>query len=189
MIQQQDIEQIIKRYGTLVRKIAESNVKNHQNTDDIFQETFIKVLEHKDELDCKQNIRAYITRVAFNTVTDYSRKKHNLHEVPIDYCYDDLEYKKNRDNNDEINELIIQDNQNVIDESNDNYSQVRLCIDRLPVDYSNVITCIYYREMTIEETAQDLRINEITVRTRLYRAKEMLRKYKEKYIRYGYVSR
>ena len=43
MIQQQDIEQIIKRYGTLVRKIAEANVKNHQNTDGIFQETFIKV--------------------------------------------------------------------------------------------------------------------------------------------------
>lgn len=188
MIQKLEIEDLINRYGTFVRKIAMLNVKNQQNIDDIFQETFIKVLEHKDELDCRMNIKAYIARVAFNTAKDYSRKKHNLHEVLIESCYDDLEYNNKCDNENEIKRLLIQDNQDIMDDNNDNYAQVRFCIDRLPLEYSNVIACIYYREMSVEETAHNLRINEITVRTRLHRAKEMLKKHKEKYIYYGYVK-
>lgn len=189
MIQQLDIEELIKRYGSLVKKIAKLNVKNQQNTDDIFQETFIKILEHKEDLDCKMNIKSYIARVAFNTATDYGRKKHNLHEVPINTCYDELEFNNTYNKKNEIKGLLIQDNQEVLKGNNDNYAQVRLCIERLPLDYSRVITCIYYRNMTVEETANDLRINEITVRTRLYRAKEMLKKHKEKYIYYGYVRK
>lgn len=185
MVQQLDIGELIKRYGTLVKKIARANVKNQQNTDDIFQETFIKVLEHKNELDYKKNIRAYIAKIAFNTATDYSRKKHILHEVSVNSWYDDLEFDNNIDN--DKKGLSIQNNAYITDNFNDNYALVRCCIDKLPLDYCNVIVCVYYREMSIEETAQNLRINEITVRTRLHRAKEMLKKYKEKYVYYGYV--
>lgn len=183
MIQQPDIEKLINRYGALVRKIAEVNVKNKQNTDDIFQETFIKVLEHKNELDSQKNIRAYIARIAFNIASDYSRNKYNLHEVPINIYFDDLEF------NDEIDKesLFIQDEKDITNDFNDNYALVRYCIDKLPMDYSNVIACIYYREMSIEETAYNLNINERTVRTRLHRARKMLEKYKEKYVYYGYV--
>lgn len=185
MIQQLDIENLIRRYGSLVKKIAEMNVKNKQNTDDIFQETFIRVLEHKNELDSKKNIRAYIARIAFNIASDYSRNKYNLHEVPINIYFDDLEFN---DENDKEG-LYTQDEKDITNDFNDNYALVRYCIDKLPLDYSNVISCIYYREMSIEETANNLNINERTVRTRLHRARKLLEKHKEKYVYYGYVRR
>ena len=57
MIQRISVDVLIKRYGALVRRIAEKNIKNKQNTADIVQDTFIKILEKKETVDYKDNIK------------------------------------------------------------------------------------------------------------------------------------
>ena len=83
MIQRISVDVLIKRYGALVRRIAEKNIKNKQNTDDIVQDTFIKILEKKETVDYKDNIKTYICRIAFRTSIDYMRKAYVKHEMLI----------------------------------------------------------------------------------------------------------
>ena len=52
---------------------------------------------------------------------------------------------------------------------------VREAIQELPEHYREVVLCIYFREMGVQETAKELGISEGTVKSRLFRAKERLK--------------
>ena len=52
---------------------------------------------------------------------------------------------------------------------------VREAVQELPQPYRDVVICVYFREMGMEETARELGIGTGTVKSRLYRAKEKLR--------------
>ena len=53
---------------------------------------------------------------------------------------------------------------------------VREMVQELPEPYRDVVICVYFREMGIKETAEELKISEGTVKSRLFRAKEKLKK-------------
>ena len=159
MEQNEYIDNMIKRYAMLVRKIAYEVVKNNQNVDDIVQDTFIKVIENKDVLDEKLNVKAYISRIARNTTYDYLRQRYKQYELVTSDCsiY--------------INEYSMWYNPyDMICNS-----KIDICVDKLPSKYGNVIKCIYYKEMTVKEAATYLGINQCTVRSRLFRAKNRLK--------------
>lgn len=187
MIQRISVDVLIKRYGALVRRIAEKNIKNKQNTDDIVQDTFIKILEKKETVDYKDNIKTYICRIAFRTSIDYMRKAYVKHEMLILDSDEDNYIDNNGNMDDEIKDRNINDRCYYFNafEENDSYDEIRSSIAQLPLPYSRVIACVYYRDMSIEETALKLGINKNTVKSRLHRAKILLRK---EIINKGYLN-
>lgn len=162
MIEKFNIDKVMVKYGILIRKIAQKNVKNKQITDDIIQDTFVKILEHRDVIKNDKNIKSYIGRIAFSTAIDYTRKVFTKYEVPYikeyddyyGYCFNPFESE---------------------DENNKEKDAIRNLVEHLPVVYSDVIICVYYKDMTIKETAISLGICESTVRTRLFRARLRLK--------------
>lgn len=164
MNQEQNVEELIKQYGIMIKKIVMSIVKNSNNIDDIVQETYIKILENIDSIDVNRNIRSYICIIAMNTTKDYIRHISKSKEL---YCFDwnNLSCKENTSN----------DLYDVLEDGLKEY------IDRLPLEYKLVIKCIYYNDMSIKEAAEYLGINQCTVKSRLYRGRKRLKVYIEKY--------
>lgn len=163
MNQKDYIESLVIQYGGMIKKIVCRIVKNHQNIDDIIQDTFIKIIENVHNLDERSNIRAYIAKIAANTINDYLRIKYRYDELYV-YVWDwnqivDIESEERR----------------CVDYG------VRKYVDMLPLEYRNVVKCVYYKEMSIQEVASYLGINQATIRTRLHRGRNRLREYIEKY--------
>jgi RNA polymerase sigma-70 factor (ECF subfamily) len=53
---------------------------------------------------------------------------------------------------------------------------VRSAISRLPLKYKEVITLYYFEGLTLSEIAEHLKVNEGTVKSRLFNAKDALKK-------------
>jgi len=60
-------------------------------------------------------------------------------------------------------------------ENRDRNRQILEAVNSLPEHYREVIMCVFYNDMSIEETAKAVDTAQGTVKSRLYRAKEMLK--------------
>ena len=56
-----------------------------------------------------------------------------------------------------------------------NISNINELIEKLPKEYTEIIVLRYFEDMKIKDIAEILRINENTVKTRLYRALKLLK--------------
>lgn len=164
MNQEEYIEYLFRQYGSMVKKIVRNVVKNNHNIDDIIQETFIKLMENIDTIDNQKNLRSYICVIASNTSKDYLRRVSKSREL---YCYD-WNYLEG-----------MEDTSNIIYDRVD--YRLKKYVDRLPLEYSSVINCIYYNDMSVKEAADYLGIKQGTVRSRLYRGRKRLKVCIEKY--------
>lgn len=81
------IEDIFKMYGKDVYRFIYWLIKNKQVSEDLAQETFIKVLKYKNNFDSRKgNFKAWLFTIARNTTYDYIRaqKKNMAHEADAD---------------------------------------------------------------------------------------------------------
>jgi RNA polymerase sigma factor (sigma-70 family) len=147
------LEQLINRHKTKVFTYIHLVIKDKQTSDDIFQDTFIKVINtlrsgnYKDEGKFLQ----WVMRIAHNLVIDYFRKAKRL---PI------------LDNqNDDFN---IIDNLKVYEESVEDriileqiHQEIRDMIEFLPPEQKQVLIMRHYADMSFKEIAEqtDVSIN------------------------------
>lgn len=164
MNQEKNIDYLIKQYGVIIKKIVISIVKNNHSIDDIVQETYIKLLENIDTIDNEKNPHGYISKIAINTTKDYLRKIAKSREL---YCYDWNYLDDTQDKTIGFYEII-------------DYG-LKEYVERLPLDYRNVIKCVYFKNMSINEVAICLGVSQNTVKSRLHRGRKQLKVYMEKY--------
>jgi RNA polymerase sigma-70 factor (ECF subfamily) len=70
-----DFEKLYDRHKRLLYGYLFSMLPNqHAVVDDIFQQTWIKVLEKMPEYKCSNKFRAWLTKIAHNLTIDYFRK-------------------------------------------------------------------------------------------------------------------
>ncbi len=141
-----------------------SIVKNNHNIDDIVQETYIKLLENIESIDKEKNPHAYICTIAINTTKDYLRRIANSKEL---YCFNWHYLDNAQEENTGFCEMIAY--------------RLKEYVDRLPLEYRVVIKCVYFKNMSINEVATCLGLNQNTVKSRLRRGKKQLKVYIEKY--------
>ena len=60
-------------------------------------------------------------------------------------------------------------------ENQDRDEQVKKTVMSLPDQYREVLLCVYYHDMSVADTAKALNIAEGTVKSRLSRAREMMK--------------
>ena len=151
--EKEGIEKLINRHKTKVYTYILLVVKNQQLAEDIFQDTFIKVIRSLIDGKYKDNGRfvSWVIRIAHNLVIDHFRKEKQINTLSNDdYESDIFNSKKLSDQNIEdvmINEQITND--------------VRLLIDELPEEQKQVILLRHYGGMSFKEIAEqtDVSIN------------------------------
>lgn len=139
-------EETVRRYGSMVYRIALSQTKNKEDAEDVFQEAFLSLIRSNPSLESEEHRKAWLIRVTLNCC-----KKHfRFMKVTVPLTEDiPCEFTP---------------------EEEDVYGAVL----SLPQKYKTVIHLFYYEDLPVKEIGEILDIKESAVKTRLFRARQML---------------
>ena len=155
-----DIETLMRKHGNEVLRTAYSYVKDKFTAEDIFQEVFIKVYKNLENFRDESDIKTWIIRITINTAKDYLKSAYSRKVVPM------MEFKEDQ---------LVSDNDFEEIENRDRDEQVKKTVMSLPEQYREVLLCVYYHDMSVADTAKTLGIAEGTVKSRLSRARDMMK--------------
>jgi len=156
------LEYLMKRFGDRVFKLAYYCVRDRYHAEDIAQEVFCKVYEKLDSFRGDSSYYTWIYRITVNKCRDFLASSSFKRLLP----WGDLSEVENQRKQADTNRLLEQV------EGGELFSKVM----DLPTKYRMVVVLYYFEQMTTVEIAEVLSLKESTVRTRLCRAREMLKK-------------
>ena len=141
---------------------------------DLVQETYLKSFRFIDSFDTGTNAKAWLFRILKNSFINEFRKK-NKEPVKIDYQEVEAFY-----NSDEVNHLVTSNLQvEAIKEMIGD--EVSIALNSLEVDFRTVIILCDIEGFSYEEMALILDVPIGTIRSRLHRARNLLRDKLRKY--------
>ena len=159
MNNKEKLENLIELYGNDVLRIATLYMQNPSTAEDIFQDVFLKVNKYLSSFQGKSSEKTWIIKITINTCKDYLKSAWRKKVVSIENFNDTIE-------NASFDENII---------DSENASMVLNEILLLPTKYKDVLILYYYKDFSTVEISSVLNIPEATVRTRMKRAREMLK--------------
>lgn len=147
----EELNRAVETYADMVRRICFVHLKNRDDTEDVFQNVFLKYMLYESSFADVEHEKAWFVRVTINACTDWLRYLSHRKWVPLE---------------------VIAEEHEVMDETSVEVLEVVL---RLPEKYRNVIYLFYYEGYSAVEIAGILGRKENTVYTWLSRAKDILR--------------
>jgi RNA polymerase sigma-70 factor (ECF subfamily) len=129
-------------------------------TQDIVQDTFVKVWNNKEIFDIKQSLGGYLYKTAYHTFIDNYRKVQKNHKL-----LDTLAYKR-------MNDLIEEDK----DEKDKKIKKIKEAIEKLPPKCKEIFLLSKYQGYKYNEIAEHLNISPKTVEAQMGRAFSIIRK-------------
>ncbi len=159
-----EIEELMRTYGNDVLRTAYLYVKDLHIAEDIFQDVFIKVNNHLHTFQGNSSIKTWIIRITINTCKDYLKSAYHRKMVPMEEFIEDS---------------IVSESEFDAVEREETIHTVKEAVMALPEHYRLVILCVYYEELSMDETAKALELPVGTVKSRLARAKEKLKELME----------
>ncbi len=162
------IEVLIHRHKNRVYTYILLLVKNEQLAEDIFQDTFIKVIHSLKEGKYKDTGRfvAWVIRIAHNLVIDHFRKEKQISTISNDRC--DLDIFNNK----KLTDKNIEDD--LISDQICEY--LRILVERLPEDQREVVLLRHYGDLSFKEIASQTNVSINTALGRMRYALINLRK-------------
>jgi RNA polymerase sigma-70 factor (ECF subfamily) len=148
---------LVDRQSRFVFRVAYAIVRNASDSEDVVQETFLKIYR-AGAWDRMEDERAFLARTAWRIAVD--RRSRGRREIPIE--------QNPKESSDGPNP-----EQSAMDA--DRNGVVHRLIDALPEELRQPLALSTVDEMTSGEIAVILGIPEGTVRTRLMRARQMLK--------------
>lgn len=153
------MEAVYRRNCDMVYRICLMHLKHEQDALDAVSETFLRLFRKKPDFADLEHEKAWLIRTAINYCKDVQKSF----------------WKRKRNIYDETTEQMLQSMQ--VSEEN---TELLQAVWRLPPIYAELLYLHYYEEYSIEEIAGIMQKNASTLRSRLGRAKELLRKELEK---------
>jgi RNA polymerase sigma-70 factor (ECF subfamily) len=154
------IQQWIDLYGDDVLKIAYMYLRDKSKAEDAFQEVFLRAFRQMDTFRGDSSVKTWLLRITMNVCKDLRRsfwfRRVWTGKLPERTADDGLPEQQ-----------VIEREQN-----RGLWEQV---LD-LPSPLKDVIILYYYQELDVKEIARVLEVPEGTVRSRLHRARERLKK-------------
>jgi RNA polymerase sigma-70 factor (ECF subfamily) len=146
--------------GTLYR-VAYSVLRNSADAEDAVQEAFVRVLRHRDSLAEVRDQRVWLIRIVWNVVLDRKRRM------------------KTRPETDDVAELarVLPAGGLTAEErvaAAQHHARVLACVEQLPAKERQVLMLSAFEELTSVEIAAVLGITESSVRSRLFRARNLM---------------
>ena len=69
-----DITALVQTYSGLLFRVAHSILRNRAESEDVVQDAFLRVLEHKKELPAVRDLRVWLVRITWNLAIDRRRR-------------------------------------------------------------------------------------------------------------------
>lgn len=153
------MEWIMDEYGESLKRFIYTYVKNKAQTDDIFQEVLFTVYQKIDTFQGRSSLKNWLYRITANKCKDYLRSP--FHRI---FIWKE-EISGEVSNSTPENTYLLDEQKRTVIEA----------ILKLPIKYREVLILQYYKEFTIQEISDLLKVNPSTIKTRIMRAKEKLK--------------
>jgi len=162
--QDEVLEDLVRQHSRLVYRIAYAALRSHHDAEDATQETFLRVLRYSRKLAGVENHKTWLARIAWRVAVDRGRQRGRKREIPL-----------------EDPERPAQEALSAGAAADDalHGSQVGARLERLiaalPEKLREPLILSALEEMSPREVAVTLGINEAAVRSRVFRARQLLR--------------
>ena len=165
-------ESLIKKHEKMIYNLALSKLGSRENAEDLTQECFLRAYKMLRSYRTDAAFSTWIYRICQNLVYDFYRanKKKKNSEVPL-YIADGGDNFKER----EIADISSEPSE--IIERNEKIKTIRELINSLPDDLREIIIMRDINDLSYSEIAESLNIEIGTVKSRISRAREKLKKY------------
>ena len=158
------MEMLVARHTAMLFRIAYSILRNHHDAEDAVQECFLRVLKYGKRMDEVRNVKTWLARIAWTVALDRRAPKDTVSL-----------------NNDAAGEPLLEKLQ-AADRAPDEQAAgeqmkkfLEQIIPALPEDLRHPLVLSTVQELNSSEIAEVLNIPESSVRTRLMRARKLLK--------------
>lgn len=153
-----EITRLVEQYGDDVMRTAYVMLKSKELAEDAYQETFLRLCRYYDSYRKECSEKTWITGIVINVCRDFLRSA----------------WKKRVTVTDDFSAQISESDTQEIVEKKDEKEELLRSIMKLPDKYREMIQLYYYQELDIKEISRILKIPGGTVKSRLFKARNLL---------------
>ncbi|MGQ0814903.1 MAG: RNA polymerase sigma factor [Gemmatimonadota bacterium] len=166
--------ELIGRYERPVFSLIYRLVRDREKSEDLAQETFIKVLNALDRYDPTFKFSSWIFKIAHNTALDHLRKKEpamlSLHGSPHAQTEAEIEATT-------LDAVSQTENPEEYAASRELGAQIEVAVAKLRPEYRTAILLCHVEGRPYEEIAEIMEVPLGTVKTYIHRARNELKQY------------
>ncbi|MCO5290353.1 MAG: sigma-70 family RNA polymerase sigma factor [Chitinophagaceae bacterium] len=157
-------ELIVRRYNPNLYKVGRSYNYNHEDTQDLMQDTYIDAYKSLAQFEGRSNFKTWLIRIMMNNCYRKREKSSFKNEIM-------------KDINDQSKPLFsgLDKDTHKIVHNRELGNVIEKALQNIPFDYRMVFSLREMNGLNVAETAELLDISEANVKVRLNRAKGMLR--------------
>ncbi len=156
------LELAVRQHAQLVYRIAYSVLRDHHDAEDATQETFVRVLRARRKLNTVDDPRKWIAKIAWRVAVERRKK---APEVPLETIEATVISQ--------LRSQLVSAEENVL--AQEMSGLVQSLISALPAQLRDVLTLSTVQEFSPGEIAGVLEMSEAAVRSRIFRARQMLK--------------
>jgi RNA polymerase sigma-70 factor, ECF subfamily len=161
---EQVVESLVRQHSRLVYRIAYAVLRRHHDAEDATQETFMRVLRYRSKLDAVEDPKMWLARIAWRVAVDRGRHRGRKREISLD-----------------DSERPVAELESTLSPADDTLQGARMSaaleklIAALPAKLREPLILSTIEEMSPRQVAGTLGINEAAVRSRVFRARQILK--------------
>jgi RNA polymerase sigma-70 factor (ECF subfamily) len=161
--------ELVEMYKDKIYHLGYRMLNQRQEAEDVVQETFLRVYTNLDRYDENQKFSTWIYRIATNLCIDRLRKRKPSYSIDAELTDSegtDWHALLASDDASPETELILSETQ----------QHIREAIQSLPDKYKSVVVLRYLHDLSLQEISDILEMPVTTIKTRVHRGREFLRK-------------
>ncbi|TXK79126.1 RNA polymerase sigma factor SigW [Paenibacillus sp. N3.4] len=161
--------ELVDLYKDKIFHLAYRMLHNKQEAEDAVQETFLRVYTNLHRYDENQKFSTWIFRIGTNLCIDKLRRKKNIYSLDAEIQDGEgSDYYGMLPSHEDTPEKQV-----IVSETQEH---IRRAIETLPEKYKSVVILRYLHDMSLQEIGEVLDMPVTTIKTRVHRGREYLRK-------------
>ena len=157
------LEDAVREHARLVYRIAYSVLRHHHDAEDATQETFVRVLRYGRKLEGVRDRKTWLARIAWRVAVERRKK---VPEFPLKEVDADAALAQRRSQSVSAEESVL---------GSEIAGMIASLIAALPAHLRDVVTLSAVQELAPAEIAEVLETSESSVRSRMFRARQILK--------------
>ena len=162
-LKQDALEAAVRDHARLVHRIAYSVLRNHHDAEDATQETFVRVLRYKRRLEGVEDPKTWLARIAWRVAVERSRRRPEI----------SLSEEEVAGLTDRLASRTVSAEQTAL--GNELTQFIASLVSALPEQLRDPLRLSTLDELSSAEIAQVLQTTESSVRSRIFRARQILK--------------
>ncbi|MEG0894588.1 MAG: sigma-70 family RNA polymerase sigma factor [Oscillospiraceae bacterium] len=142
------IDEAINKYTDMVYRLALSRTKKVCDAEDILQDVFYSLIKNFNKINDEEHLKAWLIKVTINKTISFFNSSNKKKNIALS---EDLAYLPKEK------------------------SDVYYAVMNLKKDYRTVIHLFYYEDLSVLEISAILKQKESTIRSKLHRARNLLK--------------